>query len=85
MVIPAALRILRIRPDRKFTVLGELAQSCGWKYRSIVRKLEAKRTRRAHAYNAEHKLKLRLRTQAAKDVASNKAVEKATAALKVLP
>lgn len=29
-VVPDALKVLRLQPHRKFTVVGELAQKVGW-------------------------------------------------------
>merc|ERR1712087_834888 len=43
MVIPSALKILRIKPYRKFCVLGDLAVKAGWKFSDLVKRLEAKR------------------------------------------
>merc|ERR1719183_33806 len=36
MVVPAALRSIRIRPGRNFTVLGDLADSVGWKHKELL-------------------------------------------------
>lgn len=41
--VPFALREARLRPDRKWAVLGALSHEVGWGYRDIVAKLEAKR------------------------------------------
>jgi len=43
VVVPAALRTLRLKPERKFTVMGELAHTVGWKHRDLLVKLESKR------------------------------------------
>ena len=43
LVIPGALTVLRLKPGRKFTRVGDLAQKFGWKYGSLVAKLEEKR------------------------------------------
>lgn len=42
-VIPAALRILRLKSIREHTVLGELADSVGWKHKALLKTLEDKR------------------------------------------
>jgi large subunit ribosomal protein L13Ae len=46
-VVPCALRILRLRPDRKWTRLGRLSAEVGWKRAAIVDKLEEKRKKLA--------------------------------------
>ncbi|KAJ3339212.1 60S ribosomal protein L13A [Gonapodya sp. JEL0774] len=46
MVIPAALRVLRLKPGRKYTVLKRLSTEMGWKYQGIVEQLEEKRKAR---------------------------------------
>merc|ERR1712232_1290488 len=43
MVIPAALRVLRLKPCRDFTVMGDLANSIGWKHQELLKTLETKR------------------------------------------
>jgi large subunit ribosomal protein L13Ae len=32
MVVPCALRVLRLKPGRKYCVLGRLSHEVGWKY-----------------------------------------------------
>ena len=36
VVVPDALRATRLRPGRRFCVLGELATRAGWKYGSLI-------------------------------------------------
>merc|ERR1719424_932298 len=36
MVIPACLKVLRIRPERKFCKLGDLSKEVGWKHQDLV-------------------------------------------------
>ncbi|CDW89718.1 60s ribosomal protein l16 [Stylonychia lemnae] len=43
MVVPDALKILRLKSHRKFCVLGELAQQIGWTKKGLVERLEEKR------------------------------------------
>eukprot|EP00656_Telonema_subtile_P034177 TRINITY_DN382_c0_g1_i5.p1 TRINITY_DN382_c0_g1~~TRINITY_DN382_c0_g1_i5.p1 ORF type:complete len:127 (+),score=38.22 TRINITY_DN382_c0_g1_i5:114-494(+) len=43
MVVPAALRVTRLRPGRKFCTLKRLASETGWKYEGVVEKHEARR------------------------------------------
>lgn len=55
VVVPQALRVLRLRPGRKYTTVGDLSAAVGWKYSSIVSKLEDKRKVRAAEYYAKKK------------------------------
>ncbi|CEP03653.1 Ribosomal protein L13a [Plasmodiophora brassicae] len=49
-VVPDALRMLRLQPGRKWSVLGDLSNDVGWKYRGIIAKLEDKRKARNEAW-----------------------------------
>lgn len=55
VVVPNALRVLRLKPGRKFTTLGKLSTSVGWKYEDVVAKLEDKRKVRSAEYYAKKK------------------------------
>ncbi|AAS53047.1 AER367Cp [Eremothecium gossypii ATCC 10895] len=50
VVVPQALRVLRLKPGRKFTTLGKLSSTVGWKYENVVAKLEEKRKVRSAEY-----------------------------------
>lgn len=50
VVVPDALRTLRLRPGRKYTVMGKLASEVGWKYAEVVKKLEEKRKVKSNAF-----------------------------------
>lgn len=67
MVVPAALRVTRLKPERKSTVLGRIATEVGWKYGDIVAKLEDKRKARSAEY---YQRKKALRKQYAAKVAA---------------
>jgi large subunit ribosomal protein L13Ae len=43
VVIPAALKVMRLKAGRDFTVLGDLSHSVGWKHQDLLKRLEAKR------------------------------------------
>ena len=36
MVVPEALRVLRLKPGRKYCTVGRLGHEFGWKYRDVV-------------------------------------------------
>lgn len=53
-----------MRPDRRFTVLGELSKEVGWGYKDLVSKLEAQRKLKEQAYYAEKKAGVALKGKA---------------------
>ena len=59
VVVPDALRVLKLKPGRKYTVLGRLASEVGWKYADVVAKLEEKRKVKSAVYYARKKSDLR--------------------------
>ncbi|CAA7387926.1 unnamed protein product [Spirodela intermedia] len=67
MVIPDALKELRLRKGNKFCLLGQLSKEVGWSYYDVVRELEEKRKQRAQvAYERKKQLnKLRAQAEAA--------------------
>merc|ERR1712226_13203 len=36
MVVPSALKVLRLKPGRKFCSLGRLSHDVGWKYQDVI-------------------------------------------------
>jgi large subunit ribosomal protein L13Ae len=69
VVVPAALRVMRIKPGRDYTVIGTLADSVGWKHKELLGRLEAKRKADAKEFFEVKKAKLALRKQAEEDCA----------------
>lgn len=55
MVVPQALRVLRLKPGRKYCTVGRLSHEVGWKYQDVVAKLEEKRKVKSAAYYARKK------------------------------
>jgi len=49
-VIPSALRVLRLRPGRKYCRLGDLSEQVGWQHDGLIKRLEAKRKTKAAAW-----------------------------------
>lgn len=64
VVVPAALRIMRLKTIRDYTVLGVLADSVGWKHKDLLKKLEDKRRVKADAYYQKSKAKAILKQKA---------------------
>lgn len=70
MVIPSALRVLRLKPGRKYATLRRISSEVGWNYQGVVDKLEQKRKLKAQAYNERRVASIKKRaaaTQAAGD------------------
>ncbi|CAL9121424.1 unnamed protein product [Musa textilis] len=67
MVIPDALKVLRLQPGHRYCLLGRLSSEVGWNYYDTVKELEAKRKERAKvAYERRKQLtKLRLKAEKA--------------------
>jgi large subunit ribosomal protein L13Ae len=61
LVVPAALRVLRLAPGRKYTTIKRLSSEYGWKYQDVVARLEEKRKAKSAAYYQEKKKMLRKR------------------------
>ncbi|KAI9004430.1 ribosomal protein L13 domain-containing protein [Hyaloraphidium curvatum] len=59
MVVPEALRVLRLKPGRKFCTLKRLSTEMGWKYEGVVAKLEEKRKVRSAEFYKQKKASLR--------------------------
>ncbi len=64
MVIPAALRTLRLRTGRKYTKVGDLMAKYGWNYQELVSTLEEKRKVASKAYYEKKQEELALKKQA---------------------
>ncbi|XP_060790823.1 60S ribosomal protein L13a [Neoarius graeffei] len=70
VVVPAALKIVRLKPTRKFALLGRLAHEVGWKYQTITATLEERRKEKAKMYYNKKKVQIKLTKQAEKNVES---------------
>lgn len=70
--VPSALRVIRMNPRRKFTVLGDLSHEVGWKYQEVIDTLETKRKLKASKYYARKKEGIKLRSKAKESEAVKK-------------
>ena len=50
LVVPSALRVLRLKPRRKYCRLGRLSQEVGWKYQNVVATLEKRSKLKSSVY-----------------------------------
>lgn len=64
VVVPAALRIMRLKPGRDYTVIGDLSTAVGWKHQALLQRLESKRKAESAEYYEKKKEKMALRRKA---------------------
>jgi len=77
MVIPAALRVLRLKPGRKYCTVKRLSHEFGWGYKDVVDRMEEKRKIKSQAFYERKVAAAKLRQKAVKDQATS--FEKLTA------
>ena len=70
VVVPAALRVARLKPSRDFAHLGKLAAEVGWKHFDLIKRLEAQRKVKSDEFYAKKKEALRRLTAAKKAVSA---------------
>ncbi|KAG1652208.1 60S ribosomal protein L13a [Nymphon striatum] len=68
MVIPSALRVVRLHPRRRYCDLGRLSHEVGWKYQDVVQKLEMKRKAKCSVYYKKVKSEQKLMKEAKANV-----------------
>ncbi|VFQ69695.1 unnamed protein product [Cuscuta campestris] len=66
MVIPDALKVLRLQPGHKYCLLGKLSSEVGWSHYDTIKALENKRKERAQASYERKKQLIKLRLKAEK-------------------
>ncbi|KAK3814297.1 MAG: 60S ribosomal protein L16 [Benniella sp.] len=82
LVVPSALRVLKLKPGRKYCTLKRVSREVGWKYDDVVAKLEEKRKVKSKAFYERKKAIVNLRAKATKGQASQLAtVQEKIAAL----
>ncbi|KAG5463394.1 MAG: 60S ribosomal protein L16, partial [Olpidium bornovanus] len=69
VVVPSALRVLRLQPGRKYCTVKRLASEVGWKYEDVVAKLEEKRKLKSKAFYERKKALAVVRAKAAENKA----------------
>jgi len=82
VVVPGALKTLRLKPGRKFCKLGDLASQVGWKHQDLLTRLESKRKTVAASFYQTKKQLIKLRTRATTNV--SKALQPVQAKLQTL-
>jgi len=66
LIIPEAYKAIRMRPDRRFTVLGRLSKEVGWGYTDLVNRLETQRKVKEQEFYTAKKAKAAALAKAAK-------------------
>merc|ERR1712223_404923 len=70
MVIPSALKVLRLKAGRRFCSLGRLGHDVGWKYQDVIETLEAKRKVKAEDFHNRNVTKAKAVADTEKAVAA---------------
>mmetsp|Transcript_464 Transcript_464/g.3451 ORF Transcript_464/g.3451 Transcript_464/m.3451 type:complete len:171 (+) Transcript_464:370-882(+) len=65
LVVPDALRVLRLQHGHKFCKLGDLSREVGWKHQDTIAELEERRKEKAKVYYQQKKKLLQLKAKAA--------------------
>ncbi|CAK9063636.1 60S ribosomal protein L13a [Durusdinium trenchii] len=64
MVVPSCLKVLRLRPERRFCRLGDLSKEVGWKHGALIQRLESQRKVKSEAFYKKKAATHRQRTKA---------------------
>lgn len=64
MVVPDALKVLRLQPGHKYCLLGRLSKEVGWHHFDTIKELEEKRKAKANVSYERRKQLAKLRSQA---------------------
>jgi len=64
VVVPSALKVLRLKPRRKFCSVGRLSHEIGWKYQNVISTLEAKRKLKSKRFYTKKVTEMKLRAKA---------------------
>eukprot|EP00055_Hartaetosiga_balthica_P018414 m.134200 g.134200 ORF g.134200 m.134200 type:complete len:199 (-) comp9525_c0_seq1:329-925(-) len=65
VVVPAALKVIRLKPNRKFCTVGRISYEMGWRFKEVVDELEAKRKEKSAAFYKAKKEAKRAQSDAA--------------------
>ncbi|GAB2226510.1 Large ribosomal subunit protein uL13w-like protein [Drosera capensis] len=68
MVVPDALKVLRLQKGHKYCLLGRLSKEVGWNHYDTIKELEEKRKEKSKVAYERKKQLARLRVKAAKTV-----------------
>merc|ERR1711944_136723 len=66
--LPSCMKVVKLKPQRKFAELSRLSHEVGWKYKGVIDAMEEKRKVRSKAHWANKQKALKLRQQAIANV-----------------
>jgi large subunit ribosomal protein L13Ae len=69
LVVPSALRVLRLKPRRKYCALNRISHEVGWKYQTVVATLEKRRKLKSSVFHKRKVTDRKLVELAKKNVA----------------
>merc|ERR1719316_374194 len=72
MVVPSALKCIRLKPHRKFTNIGRLSKEAGWGMTDVIERLESKRKVKSAAVFQKKKALMKTKADASKKVKLSK-------------
>jgi len=73
VVVPQAMRIMCLKPGRKYCYLGRLSTEVGWKYADVVKTLENKRRMKNAIREKKRNIKRKLTRTASEKIAKQAA------------
>eukprot|EP00933_Yihiella_yeosuensis_P061578 TRINITY_DN643_c0_g1_i9.p1 TRINITY_DN643_c0_g1~~TRINITY_DN643_c0_g1_i9.p1 ORF type:complete len:202 (+),score=57.15 TRINITY_DN643_c0_g1_i9:77-682(+) len=76
MVVPSCLKVLRLRPERRFCRLGDLSKEVGWKHGALIERLEAGRKVKSEVFHKKKVAAARAKKDAMKAVKIDAADQK---------
>merc|ERR1711971_922144 len=68
LVVPSCLKVLRLRPERRFCKLGDLSTHVGWKHQDLIERLEKQRKVKSSAYFLKKKAAKKAKWEASNKV-----------------
>jgi len=68
LVVPNALRVVRLDPKRKFCSLGRLSHEVGWKYQTVIETLELRRKAQSSLHHSKKKRDAKILAKAKQEV-----------------
>eukprot|EP00897_Mesotaenium_endlicherianum_P002762 jgi/Mesen1/2513/ME000016S01866 len=75
VVVPDALKVLRLQPGHNFCLLGRLSHEVGWHYLDTIKELEDQRKEKSAAFYKEKKEASRVRSRAVKEATAEDVAE----------
>ena len=76
MVIPDALKAVRLAPRARYSILGNIAKECGWTKSELVKEEETKRVSRNHEWYVKRVENMKKRKAALKSNAEVQKIDK---------